>query len=179
MKKLLVGLLAIGSISSFAGYKEATLSCDGIASIDIPSVKVNNTRYAVLTKNLDGKYANMSRKLPRSSGSYGFNLSFNDEVLNSIPLKDYYSYRDRQTNMQLNSDNTVQLGYYSLDAGVLSLINKGAAELLIEIPEEKTVYYRSYNSDSPTQLFDVANASLTFENGEVFKSFCSFKFYGE
>ena len=106
-------------------------------------------------------------------------MSFDNDVLETIPLKDYYVYRDNGENIRLGFSNSVRFGHYSLNAGVLSLTSKGAAELSIEVFKEKNVYYLNYNENTPVVLKDVALATLKFDNKESFKSLCSFKFYGE
>ncbi len=179
--KVLLGLLVLGSFSSFAGWREAQLVCsrngEHLVSVSIPSVEINDMRQAKLTKDLDGYEADIGYYVPNSKDFYNFALSFDSNVPLSISLKDYYVLRDREGNMVLEN-NSVRFGYYGIEAGYIYLHPRGASVLDIEVLREDTVYYDG-DSSTPRKLDDVAIATIKFDNNEQYRALCSFRFYGE
>lgn len=180
MRNLLSFLLIFGSLSSFASWREATLTCDGIVSIDIPSEEKNGERFATLTKSLAGYRASVYATLPGMYAAHRFKLSSQSEVLESMTHPEYSQYTKNSLNMILGGDNSVLFGNYSLDCGMMTLVHKGPTVLSIEVLDEKSVYYHKYDETKPTVLNDIAVATLRYVNsGEEYTRPCSFKFYGE
>jgi len=205
MKKLFTGLLLTVSLSTFAGWKEATLECsqgdEHLISIDVKSESIDDMRSATLLSYLHGLKARVSHYAPdfEHASEYGiFALALNTDVISELdytdededyeriedtmsklPLADYQVLKYDQSNMVMTGNKLINIGLYDLGAGVLKVTPYGSASITVDIDTEQTVYYRQYNQSTPSVIDEAAIATIEYKNGKKHSVPCRFKFFGE
>jgi len=185
MKKLLLGMMVLSSVYSFAGGPVATLDCtkgeDHLISVDIASEESSEGTIAILPSSLDGLRAEISYYSPRDEKAYkyGYELALSDLLLREVDIRDYQILKKRDDNKRMIGNTLTNVAFYQNPDGDLMLNPKGAAKISIDIPQEVTVHYNGIHTNLASVIKNAATATIEYENGKTYRVSCKFKFFGE
>jgi len=172
MKKILIGLLALSSLTAIGADHEATLSCSTgsgayLMSVSVQAIDPENPFTYNINKSLEGEYINISKYHPET-GKYA------EQIRNTgkVPVTTYkYGQQGIEKSKVLDENNSIVVGRYNLDAGIYTLV--GVVEASITVKKELQSYYYT-----DSKIEDVASVRVNYD-GDTYYGNCSLKVYGE
>jgi hypothetical protein len=179
MKKLLVGLLLVNSVSAFAAspiqlvcywddHKSGEVDRCSI-NVEIP---VTGTVAKIDKEKLSTLFIEICDTPPHKDEKVVFKANTGSTTMESFgyndPNRKFYL-----NNMHLEKDNSMTYGYYDLDAG--DFINLfGEMKLRLNVLKDISIDY-----EQQVRVDDVATVSVTTKNGTVYGSTCHLGYYHE